>query len=343
MTDETPEQIEVKKHFSYYGGPGPDWDALRDEKNNPILNACLEGASIKELQGLGVSDLPERLARLERGRFIRKKDEGFETTFPAIIGAKRTRLQELGIRVSQQLTPPTEDMIRQVLQNLEGREYMLFHVLWSLIMDNAWGPAEKAMKEQVKTGDVSFDNQGWLIYPPQKDGIGAGTYSDMTPSGAWVRVTTSGNTPSANETIATIVKREDPIRTAIRGDWVISDTQAASDLAEYGLIGDDRRLRLYALDPETDPRAAKAYQLFTKLGIQFAQQLVDALGISSTAQMLGCTPGVTFVIAYHQICGRLLQDLAASGKLPVPQIISSPGVAPSESYALVSYLIPPAA
>jgi hypothetical protein len=343
MTEEIPEQIEVRKYFSYYGGAGPDWEALRDEKNNPILNACLEGATIEELQRAGLSDLPERLERLERGLFIRKKDGGFETTFPAVIGAKNARMQELAIRASQQLTPLCEDMIEEVLQNLEGREYMLFHVLWSLIMDNAWGAAEEAMKKQVKTGNVSFYNQGWVIYPPQSHPSGAGTNSDMTPSGAWVRVTHSGNTPSPNEIIATVVKHEGPIRTAIQSDWVITDAQAAVGLGEYGLVANDRRLRLYALDSETDPRAAKASQRFTELGTQFAQQLVDALDISSTAEMVGCTPGVTFVIAYHQVCGELLHNLAVSGELTVPAIVSTPGVDRTESYALVSYSVPPAA
>jgi len=67
------------------------------------------------------------------------------------------------------------------------------------------------------------------------------------------------------------------------------------------------------------------------------------LDVNKVADMLGVSPGVAFVIAYHEICWQLLHDLAEKKVLGVPRIVAKAGTDTSQAYQLISLVIVQAA
>ncbi len=66
---------------------------------------------------------------------------------------------------------------------------------------------------------------------------------------------------------------------------------------------------------------------------------MDHLDVTKVADMLGVSPGVAFVIACHEICWQLLQELAEKKVLAVPRIVAEAGTETSQAYQLVSLVI----
>ncbi len=132
-----PKNLKVSEYFSFFGSGGIDWQALNDPNNNPILVACIEGSTEESLKALGIADLQQRLEGLERGNLIRKADGRYALAFPAVVGDKRAQLREYAEQAAQKLVPLGEKMIAQIRPHLAGRDQMLYHVLWSVVMDGA--------------------------------------------------------------------------------------------------------------------------------------------------------------------------------------------------------------
>jgi len=334
-----PQRFKVSDYFVCYGGGNIswDWDALKDPNNNPILVACLAGATEESLKALGVGDLSQRLEKLQRANVIRKTEGGYMFAFPAVIGEKRARLQEYVEQVSRPLLPFAERMVADIRPHLAGREEMLYHVLWSDIMDAsfAWDIARAAMTRQVPSGDTSSDNKGWVIYPPHPSDVGTNSYDTGTGS---LHITWSRNTPSPNAIWDAVSEHEVELVDAVEKKGVVASKEARDALAKYGLTDDAGRVRLYTV--AADSAAAKAY---IALGQQFGQEMMNQLDVPKVAEMLGAPPGVAFLIVYHEVCWQLLQDLAHKGTLPVPELVAKKRGDLSKARELVTLAIVPRA
>lgn len=332
-----PADFKVSEYFSFFGSRGIDRQALHDPNNNPILVACIKGSTDELLKGLGITDIQQRLARLKRGNLVRKVEGRYTLAFPAVVGKKRDQLQEYVEPISRRLIPVAEKMIAEIRPHLAGRDEMLYHVLWSDIMDGplAWSTAKAEMTKQIKSGDTSIDNKAWLLYPSHP--FRAGTNSYNTSSGH-LRITWSRNTPSPNAIRRIISQYESELVQAIKQNHPVTKADAKEALSKYGLVEEGGEVRLYAI--KRDSEAAKVY---TDLGRQFGQQAMTHLDVAKVVDMLGAPPGVAFVIAYHEICWQLLQDLAEKKVLVVPRIVAKAGTEASKAYQLVSLAIIPRA
>ncbi len=338
-TWQPPKDFKVSDYFVCYGGGNISWDwgPLQDPNNNSILVASLAGATDESLRALGVTDLPQRLEKLQRANLIRKTEGGYTFAFPAVLGEKRARLQKYVEQVSRPLLPCAEKMAADIRPHLAGREEMAFHVLWSDIMDGplAWGTAKAAMNRQVKAGDTSSDNKGWLIYPPHPSDVGTNSYNTGTGS---LHITWSRNTPSPNAICEVISQHEAALVDAVERNGAVTSQEARDALGKYGFLDDAGRVRLYIV--MADSPAAKAY---IALGQQFGQEMMNQLDVPKVADMLGVPPGVAFLIAYHEVCWQLLQDLAPKGTLLVPELVARRGADLSKARELVTLAIVPKA
>jgi anthranilate/para-aminobenzoate synthase component I len=325
-----PDNFKVSEYFSFFGSGGIDWQALHDPNNNPILLACIKGVTDESLETLGIPDVQQRLERLERGNLIKKVDGRYKLTFPAVVGDKRDKLREYAKRAAQQLVPSAEKTIAQIQLNLSGHDEMLYHILWSVVMDGgqAWDAARAEMNKKIDVGDTSTENKAWLIYPSHP--FQAGTNSWNRPSGH-LKVTWSRNTPSPNTIGRLVSQHASQLIQAIEQDRTVESADAKNDLSKYGLLDEEGKVRLYII--KSDSEAAKSY---AELGGQFGRQIMDQLDVKKVAEMLDVSPGVAFVIAYHEICWQLLQDLAEKKTLEVPQIVAQAGTKASDEYRLVS-------
>ena len=325
-----PEDFKVSEYFSFFGSRGIDWQALNDPNNNPILVACLKGITDESLKPLGILDVQERLERLERGNLIKKIDGRYALTFPAIVGDKRDRLREDAEQAARQLVPSSEKMIAQIRVNLAGRDEMLYHVLWSIVMDGgpAWDAARAEMNKIIAAGDTSTENKAWLLYPSHPFQAGTNSWNN---SFGHLRVTWSHNTPSPNVIGRVVSQYATQLTQAIELDRAVEAADVKDALSKYGLVDEAGKVRLYTIRPDSDTAA-----VYMKLGTEFGRQMMAQLDVKKVADMLDVSPGVAFVIAYHEICWQLLQDLAEKKALEVPLIVAKSGTDASRSYQLVS-------
>jgi hypothetical protein len=332
-----PKDLKVSEYFSFFGSGGIDWRALSDPNNNPILVACIEGSTEESLKALGIADLQQRLERLERGNLISKADGRYTLAFPAVVGEKHARLREYAEQAAQKLVPLGEKMIAQIRPHLVGRDEMLYHVLWSVVMDGgpAWDAARAEMNKELKAGDTSIENKAWLLYPSHP--FRAGTNSSNSSFGH-LRITWSRNTPSPNAIGGVIGQYASQLTEAVEQNSGLTSADARNALGKYGLIDEAGKVRLYTI--QSDSEAAAVY---INLGTEFGRQMMAYLEVNKVAEILQVSPGIAFVIAYHEICWQLLQELAEKKALAVPRIVAQAGTETSQAYQLVSLVIIPVA
>ncbi len=330
-----PDDFKVSEYFSFFGSGGIDWQALHDPNNNPILVACLEGIADESFKPPGILDVKRRLERLKRGNLIKKANGRYILAFPAVVGDKREQLREYAEQAAQQLVPSVEKMIAQIQSLLAGRDEMLYHVLWSVVMDGgpAWDAARAEMNKKIDAGDTSTENKAWLLYPSHQFRVGTNSYN--TPCGH-LKITWSRNTPSPNVIGKIIFQYANQIIQAIEQNRAIESVDVKDALGKYGLVNEAGKVRFYAVQSDSDAAA-----VYMKLGTEFGRQMMTHLDVNKMAEMLEVSPGIAFVIAYHEICWQLLQDLSDKKVLSVPQIVAQADTKTSDAYQLVSLEITP--
>ena len=328
-----PGDFNLSENFSFFGSGGIDWQALNDPNNNPILVACLEGRADESFKPLGVYDVKQRLERLQRGNLIKKVGERYVLAFPAVVGDKRDRLQTYAEQAAGRLIPFGEKMIAQIRPHLAGRDEMLYHVLWSVIMDGgpAWDAARTEMNKKISDGDTSTENKAWLLYPPHPFRVGTNSYN--TPNGH-LKITWSPHTPGPNVIGGIVSKYLNRMAQAIERNTTIESAGIKEALGRYGLVDEAGKVRLYTIQSDSD--AAKVYM---KLGAEFGRQMMAHLDVNKVAGMLDVSPGIAFVIAYHEISWQLLQNLAEKKILSIPRIVTQAGTKTADTYQLVSLTV----
>ena len=330
-----PKDFKVSRYFSFFGSGGIDWQALHDPNNNPIMVACIKGDTEESLKALGITDLQQRLERLEQGNLIRKVGEHYALAFPAVIGEKRDRLRKYAEQAARELVPLSEKMITQIRVNLAGRDEMLYHIMWSVVMDGfpAWVAARAEMNKQIKSGDTSIYNKAWLLYPSHP--FRAGTNSSKNSFGQ-MRVTWSRNTPSPNAIIRVIGQYAGQLTEAIENNRALASADAINALGKYGLVDEAGKVRLYIIK-----RDSESANVYSDLGERFGREMMNHLDVAKVVDMLGVSPGIAFVIAYHEISWQLLQDLSEKKVLDLYRTVDKTGTKESKAYRFVSLTIVP--
>lgn len=330
--DKLPKEIEFRLYFHCYNYP-IDWAALIDLKNNPILNACTTGATAKELESLQIPDLEARLQKLQNGKLIRKVGPRYHLNFPAIVGKKQTELKKLVESTALKLLPASEKMTQEVAAHLKGHEEMLYHLIWSIIMDGpvAWDTLENELIKQLKKADASISGTIWMAYPNHPYRAGTNTYNDLK-NGA-VKITWSLTTPMP-PTIHEIIKRyESELFQSVTTGRPVEDQRASQALAKYGLVDEKGIGRVYLIDP-----SSQMAQTFGKISHKFGTEVMTHLDLQQAARMLGVTPVQALIIVYHELCYVLLEQLARKKILEVPEIVLKPGVELDQTFRLVSVI-----
>jgi len=336
LTDglDMPKAFNVSEHFSYYGmrsGPGIDWQALYDPNNNPILMACLTEITEESLQALEIPDLHQRLERLERGHLMKKVGERYQLAFPSIVGKKRVKLKKIVEESAIRLLPTCENMIRQILPTLKDHKEMVYHVLWSVIMDGplAWQAAGQTLKQQVKHGDTSFNNKGWLVYPRHPFKCGTNSYG--IPSGQ-LRISHS---PNVFRAIRSSISQRQLDMSQYRAEFFQLIKQAAQaakqgrpiaskstrqTLYKYGLVDRQGKPKIFII--QCDPNNLEVIRLYVEMGRRFGEEIILNSDIIKIADALDVEPGIAFLVAYHEISYEVLERLAEKKILDIPDIVT---------------------
>lgn len=308
-----PQRVQLCNYFACYNLPGVDWTALSDKKNNRILHACLRGTTLAELETFDMPDLNERLQTLKKGKLIAQSHDKYFLAHPAVVGQKRQEIQSVIEKTAPKLVPVAKRAIQKIKPHLQGREEMMYHILWSGIMDGgfAWETLRLQLSEDLRKGSGSVDlRTAWWIYPGHPFHVGTNTFGSS--DGSLVITAQKGFTPA--HTILGDIKefKIDLIRSSITGA-PLGDRAIPQSLRDYGLVGVDNRSRLFVVCSDSD-----LFPVAVRLSTEFAQSALANLDIQSIAGMLNVTPEQALVIAYHHLCYEVLGKLSDGGDLAIP-------------------------
>jgi len=325
-----PREIEVRRYFHSYNYH-IDWNALVDLKNNPILNACILGTTSSELESLHLPDLTIRLQKLQRGNLIKKTGTRYHLNFPAIIDRKQADLEKIVGTTALKLMPTAEKTTHEVAAHLKGREQMLYHFVWSIIMDGhvAWSTLETGLKRQLKKDDASIGGIAWFQYPNHPYRAGTNTYGDLHVG--TVFITWSLTTPMPPDVHRIIKEYESELFQSIDTAQPVENQNARQALAQYGLVDEKSMSRVYIINPDSEVAHA-----FGKISRRFADEVMTHLDVQKAAKTLGTTSVEALVIIYHELCYVLLEKLASKKILEIPEIVLRPDVDFNQAYRLIS-------
>ncbi len=308
------EQIEVRNYFLFYcsSDHGRNLRELNNPANNPILNACLAGATYEDLGKLGFKDLSDRLQILKDGQIVEEVNGRYYMAFPVVLGEKRKNLQKLAEDTALQLLPATEKIMETIEVQLNGHKEMLFHILWSIVMDGsvAWNAAQTELDEQVKIGDTKIQNTPWIIYPKHPYNYGTNCFGNPDNQIMLVSITSGYG---ATTIYKKIKQYQNQLIQSHHTGGPVEDADARKTLARYGFVDDKGIAKTYIIN--IDSEAAQTYK---KLSSEFGCKVVEYLDIEKIANRLDVTPGQALVITYHEVCYEILKQLISRGLLEVP-------------------------
>lgn len=312
-----------------FGSDGIDWKALEDPGNNPILNECISGCNLSDLRKLKIPDLEVRLSRLEKGQLLRRSNENYALTFP-IIEAKQRELLQASVKKAALILLPELEKITQELKSNLNNDNMLFHVLWSCVMDSmtAWLESWETLIPSSKLNNLWSKNYAWLVYPPHPAAVGTNI---LDLPATKIIITWNKN---ASEHRKVLKKYRKEIDRAIFTNKQITDKKTKKDLQHYGIVNAKGKSNVLIYVKGTEK-----YNLFERLAKEYGKSLAEALDLQKISKELNLPQDLCFIIAYHQLSWELLGILEKKGILEVPQILLKPNPDYKQAYRLVSFCI----
>jgi tetratricopeptide (TPR) repeat protein len=285
--------------------PAPKTSLLRDSSNNVIANACIHGASRSELSKLNLPDLDDRLQKLVAGNVLVLRGDNYFIAFPVITGDDRVRLAATVDSVASSLTPRVLPILDQIVQALPNRQEMVFHVLWSRVMDRFWydGWGQAFHHGTPPTAE-------WRISPEHPYMVGTNSYDsgvgDASFSVTW------GQRTSCNG--RTVFGSQFELN---RAAWGLPVSAArAEPLQQLGLFDADLKFQGFAYH-----RGDSLDKLFKKLSDQYADLVANAYDYKQLGQSYGITAGEMFLIVHHETAYAILEALVKAGKLEEPAVL----------------------
>jgi hypothetical protein len=286
----------------------PDMGLFDDPANNAIGVACIDAPAAKDLDKLALPDLQQRLEKLQHGNALRIVDGRCSLTFPVLVGKRRQDLQTVVDEAAARLAPRVLVMKQRLQAAVPDRPEMVFHLLWSRVMDDSWDSAWKAaFKSDGPTDAV------WVIYPHQTYDAGT-NFSSVPGYGSYALTWSDATRPQLRDTTAAIVD-------AFRIGWNKGVSPAdAARLQKYGLMTADAKARVFTFhvgDP-TD-------KLVEELRAEYGTLAGRAYDYPALAQRFGIPPETMFLILLHETAYALFANLHRAGQLDFPAILSSGG------------------
>jgi len=146
----------------------------KDKESRQILNAILAGASEEQLKSQFPDSLEPELNKLINGNVIRRKSNHYEVTFPVLVGENRNKIRDLVHKRVSSLNISLDSLIRPLETALKDNPKMVFHFLWSRVMDDCWWNwYNSEFKTEQGPPSIAF-----IVYPPHP--FQCGTNSDYS-------------------------------------------------------------------------------------------------------------------------------------------------------------------
>ncbi len=323
-----PENVPMGSIFYNYSYPGIDWPALNDPKNDAILRTCVGGATGSDLALLKSSDLDERLTRLEKGKLIQRSGSGYSLRFPVVSGEAHARLQASTCVAATKMVPGVREMVREIKAQLSGHEEMLYHFMWSVVMDGdiAWRLLEMQLQRNLRKDTIDLATCWWL-YPEHPFSVGTNSYGG---SNGFLIITWRRSTPAPDEVGRILSDSEDSFLIASARREPIPADKITDRLRSLGFVDAANRSTLFLID-----LSSPLVPVLAQCSSRLARLVATHLDVKEVASSVGITPEQALVIAYHELCYQILGDLNAAGDLPIPRVSKDH---PQDTRCLVSFL-----
>jgi len=227
-----------------------------------------------------------------------------------ISGERRRALESLVDARVALVVPRVAAMLDRLAQAAGGRRDVLFHLVWSRVMDTFWWPAWQATHPGKKGWTPRV---AWAIRPPHPYQVGT-NYHNLPETGevaiTWARGASAHIKPIMDS-------RADLARIA----WGM----APADPASAGIL-----FRAGCLDPSGKVRALvyrngdAVDKLTRKLAQEYAASVATLYDYDALAPQFGVAPGQFFVIVHHETAYAIYGALIAQGRLPFPSSLTHP-------------------
>ena len=294
-----------------------DLDLFKDSTNNLIGDACIPGAGVDELRGLGIADLDERLGRLRAGNVIALRDGRCTLTFPVITGRRRDDLAAAVRPVARALAPRVAEIGEEIARAVPGHEEMVFHLLWSRVVDQMWC---RAWQREHRAGTCP-PGVDWVLYPASPFTFGTNSWGND------LAVTWNWQTRCAVWPVVTAVRTA--LLDAAAGKKY--EGPEADSLRRYGLLDADGRFVGFAYR-EDSPLDS----LLDRLTTEYAALAAGRYDYRRLAASLDIGVEQLWVILFHETAYAVFADLDQDGKLRVPRVLAGAGE-PADCRATVSF------
>ncbi len=146
----------------------------RDKKARMIINAIIDGCSYHDLQQKYPDSLDNKLEELISGKVIERNRDSFKLLFPVVVGENRAKLRNMIRKRMDESGLKLDTLIVALNRYVSGDPRMVFHLLWSRIIDDCWWNLYNSVFETDK-GPPSI---AFLVFPPHP--YQCGTNSDYS-------------------------------------------------------------------------------------------------------------------------------------------------------------------
>jgi tetratricopeptide (TPR) repeat protein len=283
----------------------PRMSLVRDTLNNRIAALCLGGASLADLEALGIDDLGERLNALEEGKVLNLVDGSCSIAFPAFVGSERERLAEIADSAALELSPLVGELVGRLRVELGDREDMLFHVLWSRVIDVIWSDAWRAPSPGTQVPVVA-----WVVHPEHAFAVGT-NYGSM-PGGGDLALTWSNNFtdhlsafPDANYEL---------FKTAWGEPFEDAEVRAA--LEGYGVFDESGEPQLFSFR-----RDERLDRVLTGMVGEYAEAVAQTFDWGEIGARLDIHPGDAYIVVLHEVAYAIFEHLYRAGTLEIPSLL----------------------
>lgn len=288
-------------HFTggFFKKPYPKIRLLKDELNHKIAKTCINSATIEDLKKLNIEDLSHRLNILIEGNVLILTDQKYSLTFPVIVGENRNAMADIVNKAAEELSPFVESMINKLKLELEGNEHVLFHTLWSRVIDEIWTDAFSLSFPGEKLPHVL-----WVIYPEHPFSVGTNYYS--LPGRGSLALTWSDN-------FTEHLTAFDDLRFELhQAAWKkeITNIQAKEKMREFGAFDMNGRFSAFSYK-----RDGKLDQILTNLTKEYASEVSKIYDYIALGEKFDVPSDELFVIVLHETAYAVFEKLYESGKL----------------------------
>ena len=309
---------QLPKEFSLYnnrvlftmngGGSLPDLSLFRDPVNNAIGVACINNQAIEDLDKLAIPDLSQRFKLLEQANDLRIVDGKCSLTFPVLVGQQRRKFQAVVDKGAERLVPKVMALKQRLQGGIPSRPDILFHLLWSRVIDDAWADAWKAAFKSDGP-----PNATWVIHPHQPFDVGT-NYGSVSGYGSYALTWSDALRPQLQET-------SDSIIDAFRVAWgkEVSPSDVAR-LQRFGVLTADSKSHVFAfhVDDPTD-------RLLDELRSEYAALAATAYDFPAMGKQFRVPTDQIFLILLHETAYAIFGRLNRARQLEIPAILQADG------------------